>query len=268
MTTYAILGATGSCGSALIDNLLRVENARIHAYCRDQTKLARRFPGILTDKLVQVFEGSIDDVSLLTACLRDCHAVFLAVSINVNIPGCSMAQTTAATVLAALGRLREERRRESGDAAVILPQLVLLSSASLNGKLSRNDPRPLHWILLQATSYVYEDLRVAEELLRAQSAWVTTIFIKPTRLSMDKQRGHALSLDEADGPLSYLDMAARMIEAIDDEHRRYDAQDVGVLNAAGSEKARFPAEGPFRLLVNLLMHFSPFLSPYLRYLIQ
>jgi len=266
MTTYAVLGATGSCGSALIDNLLRVPDARIHAYCRDRTKLARLFPSISTEKRVQVFEGRIDDVSLLTACLRDCRAVFLAVSTNVNIPGCSMAQTTAATVLAALGRLGEER--ESGDTAVVLPRLVLLSSASLNDKLSRNDPRPLHWILLRAASHVYKDLCVAEELLRAQSAWVTTIFIKPAALSVDRQRGHALSLDEADGPLSYLDLAAGMIEAAGDEDGRYDARDVGVVNAAGSGKARFPAEGPFRLLVNLLMHFFPFSSPYLRNLIQ
>ncbi|KAK3315161.1 hypothetical protein B0H66DRAFT_564664 [Apodospora peruviana] len=263
MATYAVLGATGSCGSALVDMLLRVPDARIHAYCRDRAKLARLFPGILTDKRVDVFEGRVDDVSLLAACVRGCRAVFLAISTNVNVPGCTMAQTAAATVLAAL------RRPDEGEAAShrLVPRLVLLSSASLDDRLSRNDPRPLHWILMRAASHVYRDLRAAEHLLRAQSTWITTVFMKPAGLSVDRARGHVLSLDEADGPLSYLDLAAAMIEAADDVEGRYDERNVGVTNAPGTGKARFPAGGPFRLLANVLIHYFPSSYYFLRYLI-
>ncbi|AEO66250.1 uncharacterized protein THITE_2077799 [Thermothielavioides terrestris NRRL 8126] len=255
MATYAILGATGSCGSALVDTLLRVPDARIHAYCRDGAKLARIFPGISSHPRVKIFEGSISDAALLTNCVRGCRAVFLTVSTNVNVPGCTMAQTTAATVLAALETLRTER--DGSKQAAALPRLVLLSSASLDEKLSRNDPRLLHWILERAASYIYADLRAAEGLLRAQSAWVSTVFVKPAALAVDQQRGHALSLEESDGPLSYLDLAAAMVEAADDEEGRYDGRN-----------PRFPADGPLRLFGNLMTHYFPSSYSFLRYILR
>lgn len=252
--TYAVLGSTGNCGTALIETLLNKPDARIHAYCRDRAKLLRLMPDIKTGGRVRIFEGSIRDVDLLTSCIRGCHAVFLVVSTNDNIPGCQMAQDTAIAVTrAAQGLSSAEGAR--------LPKLVLLSSATIDDHFSRHVPYLLRLVLLRSASHVYQDIINAERLLRAQQDWLTTIYVKPGALSVDTQRGHALSFTDEDSPLSYLDLAAAMIEAVDDEQGLYDGRNVSVVNTNG--KAKFPTGTPMCILMGLLRHFFPFLHPYL-----
>ena len=82
---YAILGATGNCGTALIQHLQQ-SSATIHAYCRNKAKLLTMLPGLAESTQSRIFEGSIHDVRLLTACLRGTRTVFLVVSTNDNIP--------------------------------------------------------------------------------------------------------------------------------------------------------------------------------------
>lgn len=256
MATYAVLGATGNCGTALIQNLLRSSSANIHAYCRNKAKLIELLPEVASSEQVRIFQGSIQDIPLLTSCVRDCRAIFLVVSTNVNVPGCRIGQDTAIGVIRALERLNAESAP-----GMRMPKLVLLSSATLDDQLSRHVPSWLRSLLLLAISNVYNDLRETEKLLRAQQDWLSTIFIKPGALSVDKQRGHALSLTEEDGPLSYLDLAAAMIEAVDDPDGRYDMRNVGVVNTNG--RAKFPAGTPMCILTGLIRHFFPFLHPYL-----
>lgn len=256
MGTYAVLGSTGNCGTALIKNLLQSSESRIHAYCRNKNKLLRILPEAATDKRIEVFEGSINDVELLTSCLRNCRAVFLVASTNDNVPGCRVGQDTAISVIRALQVLKSE----SGNNARI-PKLVLLSSVTIDDHLSRKTPSLLRSILLRSASNVYNDLRETEKLLRAQEDWITTIFVKPGALSVDEQRGHALSLTKADSPVSYLDLAAAMIEAADDDDGRYDLKSVGVVNTNG--KASFPKGTPLCILMGLISHYFPFLYPYL-----
>ncbi|KAI9681080.1 MAG: hypothetical protein M1822_007154 [Bathelium mastoideum] len=254
MATYAVLGATGNCGTALIQNLLQRPNAKIHAYCRNRSKLLRLLPEIETNGQVDIFEGSIQDLQLFASCVRGCRAIFLVVSTNANVPGCRLGQDTAAAVIHTLEDLKQA---EGGQ----IPKLVLLSSATIDDQLSRKTPYLLRQILLRSASNVYNDLRETEKLLRAEENWLTTIYIKPGALSVDQQRGHALSLTEEESPLSYLDLAAAMLEAVDDQEGRYDMRNVGVINTNG--KAKFPAGTPMCILVGLLSHFFPFVHPYL-----
>ncbi|EAW24666.1 uncharacterized protein NFIA_101500 [Aspergillus fischeri NRRL 181] len=254
--TYAVLGSTGNCGTALIENLLKMPDARIHAYCRNRPKLLQILPDIKESDRVSIFEGNIQDGELLQSCLRNCHAVFLVVSTNDNIPGCHLAQATATAVIQALQDLKR-----NNPTSTVMPKLVLLSSATTDSHLSRDVPSLLRFILHRSASYVYEDLVVTEKLLHAQKDWLTSIFIKPGALSVDIQRGHALSRTDQDGPLSYLDLAAAMIEAADEETGCYDMQSLGVVNTNG--RAKFPAGTPLCILVGLLRHYFPFLHPYL-----
>ncbi|KAJ5655743.1 hypothetical protein N7507_007693 [Penicillium longicatenatum] len=259
--TYAVLGSTGNCGRALIQNLLHKQGVNIHAYCRDQSKLLRLLPDVKPGGRVKVFTGSIDDVELLTSCLRDCQAVFLVVSTNDNIPGCRVAQDTATAVIASLQNLKQSLGESEGKDSPQLPKLILLSSATIDDHFSRHVPSLLRTILLRSASHVYNDLIETEKLLRSQEDWLTTIFIKPGALSVDIQRGHALSLTDEDSPLSYLDLAAAMIEAADDETGSYYMRDVSVVNVNG--KAKFPSGTPMCIFMGLLRHFFPFLHPYL-----
>ncbi|KAF7585478.1 hypothetical protein BBP40_010816 [Aspergillus hancockii] len=251
---YAVLGATGNCGTALIQHLLQ-SPVPIHAYCRNKPKLLALIPELADSKQTQIFEGSIHDVSLLTDCLRGTRAAFLVVSTNDNVPGCRMAQDTALGVIRALESLRAQANE------VILPKLVLLSSACLDDQLSRDTPRLVRWILLRSASQVYHDLRQAEELLRQQHEWLSTIFIKPGGLSLDVAHGHALSLTEEQSPLSYADLAAAMIEAVEEPDGRWDMRNVGVVSVNG--RAKFPAGAPLCIAMGFVRHYLPFLHPYL-----
>ncbi|KAK0729554.1 putative NAD-dependent epimerase/dehydratase [Lasiosphaeris hirsuta] len=250
---YAVLGATGNCGTALIRNLLQQPDARIHAYCRNRAKLLQKLPEVKDGGSVAIFEGGIHNVSLLASCLRGCRAVFLVVSTNDNIPNCDLAQKTAAAVIAALQTLRAEGHRT--------PKLVLLSSGTIDPYFSRHVPFLLQIILLRSASHVYRDLEDAEKLLRAQEDWLTTVYVKPGALSVDVQRGHALSFTEQDSPVSYLDLAAAMIEAADDDEGLYDRRNVSVVNTNG--KPKFPSGTPWCIVMGLLRHYLPFLHPYL-----
>ncbi|KAL9135550.1 MAG: hypothetical protein Q9175_003258 [Cornicularia normoerica] len=256
MASYAILGATGNCGSSLIQVLLQSPDAEIHAYCRNEAKLTRMMPEVVKLNSVQIFEGRIDDVDLLASCIRGCRAVFLTVTSNNNIPGCHMAQDTAHGVISALERLKAE----SGPGSK-MPKLVLLSSATIDDHLARKMPGWFRPIMLRAASNVYTDLRVAERFLRDQQDWVSTIFIKPGGLALDKQRGHKLSMDEEESFISYLDLAAAMVEAANDNDDRYDMKNVSVVNTGG--KAAFPRGTPACIFYGLLNHFFPWLHPYL-----
>lgn len=170
-----------------------------------------------------------------------------------------MAQHTATAVVQALQRLRHVQ--EEGEGARRLPKLVLLSSGTIEEHFSRQLPSLLVWVLLRSASYVYQDLIETEKLLRAEDEWLTTIYIKPGALSVDAQRGYALSLTNQDGPLSYLDLAAGMIEAVDDPHGRYDSRNVSVNPVNG--KASFPAGTPLCIVTGLLRHYFPSLHLYL-----
>ena len=265
--TYAILGATGNCGTALIENLLRRQpSSKIRAYCRNQAKLLRLVPSLVDDTSkkdqVQIFEGSIHDIPLLASCIRDCDAVFLVVSTNSNVPGLRVGQDTALGVIRALKELRREQPSSTSSSSPMqMPKLLLLSSATNDEQLSHHTPALLHHILLLSASNVYHDLREAEHHLRAEEDWPSTIFVKPGALSIDIQRGHALSLTEAESPVSYLDLAAAMIEAADDPDGRYDGRNVSVVNTGG--RARFPMGTPWCILLGLLSHWFPALHPYL-----
>ncbi|KAL4968750.1 uncharacterized protein BDV14DRAFT_211329 [Aspergillus stella-maris] len=220
MPTYAVLGATGNTGSALIENLLTNPSNTIHAYCRNKSKLLRAFPHLADNKNVHVFEGSITDLSLIHACVRNTRAVFLTVTTNDNVPGCRLSQESAQTVLDALQKVRTE------EPDVALPKLVLLSSATIDPHLCRRMPKIFVPIMKTAASNVYADLIRTEKILRANEDWIKTVYIKPGGLSVDVQRGHKLDFDEQESFISYLDLAAAMLEAADDEGGLYEGRNV------------------------------------------
>ncbi|KAI1116525.1 putative NAD-dependent epimerase/dehydratase [Nemania sp. NC0429] len=254
--TYAVLGATGNTGNSLVQIMLRSHHANINAYCRNQAKLARILPEIVGNNRVKVFAGSINDVDLFVKILQGCRAAFLVVTTNDNIPGCHLSQDSVKTVIKALERIKSDSGKGTK-----LPKLVLLSSATIDSRLNRNMPRIFKPIMKTAASNVYADLIAAEELLRAQEDWLTTIYIKPGGLSVDIQRGHGLSFDTQDSFISYLDLAAAMVEAATDAQGLYDFANVGVVNTNGG--AKFPPGTPLCILVGLLRHFFPWLHPYL-----
>ncbi|KAI0121120.1 putative NAD-dependent epimerase/dehydratase [Xylariales sp. AK1849] len=259
MATYAVLGGTGNCGSALVRNLLQQSpDNKVHVYCRNEAKLRRVVPETISNKQVRLFAGSIYDTDLMTACLRDVKGVFLVVTTNDNVPGCRVSQDLAKALVQALQKLKT-----SSGPGLQLPRLVLLSSATIDGHLSRDMPSWFRPVMLAAASHVYEDLRRTEAYLRSQSSWLSTIFIKPAGLSLDISRGHRLTLDEEESFISYADLAWGMIEAAGDDEGRYDGRNVGVVNKTRGVGAKFPSGTPMCILMGLARHFFPWMHPYL-----
>ena len=250
MPSYAILGATGATGSSLLTLLVKSSDTTINAYVRSKSRLLARFPDLSSNASVHIFEGNIFDITLMASCISGVDAVFAVVATNDNIPGLRVAQDTAETIVAAMSQLR------SPDATVKLPQILFLSSASLNPVLNRHQPAFLHWLLMTACSNVYEDLEHAESYLRNQRShldWLRVTFIQPGGLVEDEQKGHTISWEGTKPFISYLDLAAGMIEIA--ENGGYDWK--GVCVVPTGEKVKFERKIPGRLLRGLAWHFIP-----------
>jgi uncharacterized protein YbjT (DUF2867 family) len=106
MPTYAVLGATGNTGQSLLQVLTQSSTNRIHAYCRSKAKLEHLQPDIIASPNVKVFEGNLNDTETIRDCIKDTHAVFLAVAVSGNVPGNTIAQDTARVVITALQQLQ------------------------------------------------------------------------------------------------------------------------------------------------------------------
>ncbi|KAK3631637.1 hypothetical protein LTR56_016744 [Elasticomyces elasticus] len=236
MPTYAVLGATGNS-----------PDRKINAYCRSKPKLLRLVPRIADNKQVEIFEGSLNDIKLVANCLRGTRAAFLAVASTANVPGCTIAQDTARQIITACETLKRENERR--------PKLRVLSSASVDHSLMSDQPALLLRVLYWAFQYVYDDLKAAERFLRSQEDLVSTTFIRPGALCSDEQRGHELDLQHAKFPLSFLDLAAGMLEVADDDSGRYDMKGVAV--SAMAKDVGFPREAPLAMLIRLLFYLFP-----------
>lgn len=258
MPTYTILGATGQVGGSVLEVLLQSEQNQINAYCRSKSKLLDQKPQLANDPRIHIFEGSLDDIALLANCCRGVRAVFMTVAAQNNRPGCSIAQDQARQVIATMQALREENEKSTSSAASRLPTLIMLSSATTEPHLCRNMPSFARTVLHLALSNVYADLEAAERMLRAESGWLDVVYFKPGAISHDVQGGHVLSTEEQASPVSYLDVAAGMVECGEEGGGgRFVGMGVSVLPKA--EKVKVPWEAPVSLVQGLLVHFFPWL---------
>lgn len=229
----------------------------IHILIRSRSKLERLYPSALQNPRIKIFEGNISDNETLKKCLDGTRAVFLAVAVTDNKPGSTITMDTSKAVVDALESLKAQKSTFKP------PRLIQLSAAPVDWKFLKHDAWFVRNIVTLANSNIYKDLAVAERYLRSQEDWLTTVFVLPGALSFDEQYGHELSLTHSqDGCVSFLDLAAGMIEAADDESGKYDMQNVSVV-LKGGRKIKFASYIPFTLLMGLIVHFFPFLYPYL-----
>ncbi|KAH8701031.1 hypothetical protein BGW36DRAFT_375426 [Talaromyces proteolyticus] len=260
MPTYAVLGSTGNCGSAVVRRLLeKSSDTKIKAYCRNKAKLYTVIPEVIDNKQVEVFEGSIGDDALMDDLLRGTKAVFLAVTSNDNIPGIRLNTDTALAVLRSIYRLRDE----AGPASYVPPKLVQLSASAMDDHLARTMSKAFRWIIVRAASRIYADLQRAEDIMRSHDHWIESIFIKPSGLSPDIARGHRLTFDEQESFVSYMDIAGGMLEVADDEEGRYAGRNVGVVNKVTGQGARVPGGTPLCIALGFVRHYFPWMHPYL-----
>ncbi|TIA41115.1 hypothetical protein D6C83_06275 [Aureobasidium pullulans] len=248
MPTYAVLGATGNTGQSLLQILTQDPSNTVHAYCRSKSKLEHLQPTITNNPNVKVYEGSLADTEVIRDCIKNTHAVFLAVAVSGNVPGNTIAQDTARVVVAALKQIRET------DASSKLPRLVVLSAVPTEPAFSKDMPALALAILFRAESNIYNDLIAAEKQLRKEQDWLSVTFVKPGALSIDSQKGHALTMEGPKGVVCFLDLAAGMVE-VAESGDVYDWKAVSV-NPTASDVA-FPWQNIPLLVKGLIYHFFP-----------
>lgn len=179
----------------------------------------------------------------------------MTVAAKENQPGCTIAQDTARQVIAAMELLRKENNAK-------LPTLVMLSSSSTEPYLCRNMPHLVHGLLYRALWNIYTDLEIAERFLRSNADWVNVVYIKPGAISHDVQGGHVLSTETQASPVSFLDVAAGMVECANSGDE-WAGKAVAVLPK--SEKVKIPWEAPVALLKGLLFCYFPFTWAWFRH---
>ncbi|KAF2716337.1 hypothetical protein K431DRAFT_235581 [Polychaeton citri CBS 116435] len=260
--TYAILGATGNVGSSLISVLTSPnpgtpnnKQPNLNILVRSERKLLSQHPSLSSNPTTRIYTlpssnlATSASLATLTDALKDATVAFLCIAVNENIPGVSIAQDTAAAVLTCLRDIRSSYPEAK------LPRLIVLSSSSVSEKLNASVPWVGRQIIHIAASYVYEDLTKAELLLRAESGWVETAFVKPGGLVHDERKGHALSTERQQTFLSFLDLAAGMVEIAGLERTKWDGVDVAVLPTASDVKIEWGVI--YFVVKGTLCHFFP-----------
>jgi putative NADH-flavin reductase len=256
MSAYAILGGTGSTGSSILRLLSASPKNKINVLVRSKSKLQNVAPSSTNNPNINIFEGSISDIDALAKCLTNTKAVFLTVATNDNVPNCTIAQDTAHAVVTALTRLKKASPNFKA------PRLIVLSSATLDDKFWTNTPAFIHNMLYTAMSNLYTDLAKAEAFLRTQEDWLTSSFVMPGGIVQDVQKGHVLSTSQQQSFVSYLDVAAAMIEVADEEGERWNGAHVSLVLKEG-QKARFEWWAPVVLGKGLVLSFFPWMYNYL-----
>lgn len=253
MPVYAILGATGAIGGQVLSTLLKAPNNTVHAYCRNKNKLYSQHPQLQNNEQVKVFEGSLDDNQLITSCLRGARAAFCTVAVKGNMPGCTIAQDSARSIIAALETLQSRNERT--------PKCIVLSSASTEQRLNKGISPWFKKVIYAAFSNLYDDLKEAEKLLRSKQTLTSITFVKPGAIDFGAQTaGHLISFDHADSPVSGGDLAAGMIEIADAGGDLYDMKSVAINSNA---KLSFPASAFQMIGLGLIVHFFPWLYSWL-----
>ncbi|KAL9632430.1 MAG: hypothetical protein Q9164_005323 [Protoblastenia rupestris] len=252
MPTYTILGATGKTGGSILSLLLQSPANKINLYVRSTRKLLSQNPSLSTNKNITIYQGAVTDIPLIQSCLSpSVDAVFVTLGVNENTPGIRVNQDAAQAIVAALTQIR------FADSSAKIPKIVLLSSCSLNEEMSHQDPKFLHWMLLKAFSTPYGDLALAQKFLELHRSWLDVTYMQPAGLVEDAQKGHTLSLNKhADGFVSYLDVAAGMIEVAQTGGYVWE----GVSPLPKSKDVKIEWKAPPQMARGLVWHFMPLMG--------
>lgn len=262
-TTYAILGATGQTGGSVLQVLASERpDVQINCLVRSRSKLERMHPQAANpdSKQINIFEGQISDVPLLTDCIRGTSAVFLCVAYPYNKPHLRIARDQAEAVVAALEALRAEQQKQQKQSPK-LPLLVMLSSAETDeARFCADTPWLARRFLFAASWWVYTDLIAAEKYLLERSGLVDVVFVKPGGISTDRRRGHVLSTQGSQTFISFLDVAGGMVQCAEEGAGRWAGESVSVLSRG---KAKVEWASGLVLLRGLACTWVPSLYPWL-----
>ncbi|KAF2424445.1 oxidreductase B/ cytochrome P450 monooxygenase [Tothia fuscella] len=247
MPSYAVLGATGNTGTAILEILRQRSENKIHAFVRSASKLKAQQPQLYQSGQLQIFEGQLSNTEALAKCLENTRAAFMCIAAVANLPYCTLSQDAAKAVIIAMEQLRSKNQW--------LPRLIQLNSSSTDEKLSASLPKIAHTILYRGSWWIYEDLRASESMLRSLSSWLDVTFIMPGGLIQDAQKGHKLSTEKQQTFLGWLDLAAGMVEVADEESDVWRGKNVSVLPVVGDVPVNWMV--PWYMVLGMCLTYAP-----------
>lgn len=218
MPTYALLGATGSTGSAILRCLLAEppKDLSLKILIRSQEKLSQMFGDLKSAPFpIKIIEGQANDPDAVRQCIEDANIIFNCIGTNNVAPGQSIVQDSGKSIIEALKNWRKKH-----SAAYQTPVVLLLRTTGLNDVLSSNKS----WVSVNIGRWAlhdsYSDLQKAHDLF-ADAATETPGLLQnitvdpPTIHDPDgKERtGYKLSVDEPPtASLNYADLGAAFCE--------------------------------------------------------
>lgn len=217
MPTYALLGATGATGSAVLRCLLSEPpaNLQLNILVRSKAKLQKAFPQLQEIESISatITEGNATNEVAMAKCLHGADAVFMCVAQNESALGVSLTYDTVSTIIAAL-----KRRRKTQGSAYKRPSILQLRSASLNPDLSCQVPRVVYNIVSFCLHYNHVDVVRACELYESAAAkgLLSWIYVDPPTVHDafgTQPTGYKLiSTEKQETALSYADLGASFCE--------------------------------------------------------
>lgn len=221
MPVYALFGATGSTGSAILRSLIShpPANLELNIFVRSKSKLLTAFPDLENTTLFQttIVVGTPTDTTATRACLQNADVVFACIGSNYSTPGISLITDTASAILSAL-----EFHRNAQGPAYKTPTVIQLRSASLNPILKAQIPWIAQKLVFFVFGHIYEDLERACNLFASSAdaapGLLEHIWVDPPSIHDPDglvPTGHELMLDENEKQqpdLSYADLGVAFCE--------------------------------------------------------
>ena len=220
MPIYALLGATGATGSAILRCLLSQTptSLKLNIFVRSKGKLLRSFPQLqaLPAFSINIIEAPITDRAALQQCLKDTDVIFMCIATNNSKPGTSISYDTASAIIESLSALRQNH-----NSTYKTPTIFQLRSASLNTNISISGKVIAHFCFY----YVYADLEHACTLYESKAkelpGLLEYVFVDPPAIhdaGGTERTGHRLLTPEMQKTepystsLSYADLGAAFCE--------------------------------------------------------
>ncbi|KAJ6437125.1 NADH(P)-binding domain-containing protein [Purpureocillium lavendulum] len=263
MSTYAILGATGTTGSEITRLLLPRLDIQLNIYARSGDKLANTVPELTDAKNARTFIGQLSDAATMTACLRDTSVVFMAVGTNSNKPGTRVTQDACKAIANSLKALRAEKKTAS--APYKPPTIVFLASTMTAAWSRENQPWLANRFVYNAGRYVYSDHVASFEYLEREVPWVPVIKASPGALVEDVASGFRLEPHgRSSETCSYKDLAAAMILMVEDQEKDWVGMDPGVFSLGKPRRDLLLLDKlPFHLIPGNIVAWLPWMYPVL-----
>jgi putative NADH-flavin reductase len=241
MTIHAVLGATGSTGSAVLRCLLTSsEDITIRIFVRSKAKLLGQFPDLGSNVDIHIFEASLSDSKTLSSCLSDVDVIYSCIATNIATPKVDIAQSAAKATLEALRTLRKDKK---GDYRP--PLLVMNRSQILNPELPSSVPAFAESIAAFALGTLMKDLKKGCDMYVAaaaeQPSLLLYVFMDPPGLHdpgrKDGTGYEFVKKGKMNPSLNYADLGAAMVD-VAERKTEFEGQAVGV-SATGEVRESF-----------------------------